>query len=188
MLQQALAFQDSSSSIAANSASRRYVDKHVDSAKKSHRRAVSLSFHANESVEGRGPEKHAQRNASGVNLPSSNSASAGVASSTTPEVKRRIRRAPQTMRPSLSSASSASPSSFSVVKRKPKDFTPLGKVGERLSHRRANSWDPRNDERRKSDAGESLEVALANRKGKTRDVVCFFFVFVLKRENDPLFS
>jgi hypothetical protein len=164
-LQQALAFSANSN---GDLESRRYVDKHVDSAKRSnHRRSVSLSFHANDGDE---------------MLPANRQTGSGPMlqpTAVTPDIKRRSRRLPQTMRPSLSSASSASPNAF-VVKKRPKELTPaLGKVGERLSHRRANSWDPRNDEalRRKSETA-TLEAALANRKGLARKEH-FFLAFVL---------
>jgi hypothetical protein len=161
---------------------RRYVDKHVDSAKRSHRRAVSLSYCAHEkdaetqSDEGRGQEE--------MPTPNRNAGSAAVLptmSGSSSKVKRRGRRLPHTMRPSLSGVASPNPypgeksSSGAVTpsvhgKKHPKEHLmssggKLVDLGDRLNHRRANSWDPRNDALRRKSDNTSLEAALATRKG-----------------------
>jgi hypothetical protein len=146
---------------------RRYVDTSpgpADSAKRSHRRAVSLSFRAEEQPGG-------QAMMQGT-LPGS-------------ETKHRpARRLHSTMRPSLtpSSAGFFGPDRTSgsgptavqaaATRRKAERFL-SGKLvdfSERLGHRRANSWDARDEAdelalRRKSEM-TTLEVALATKKAE----------------------
>ena len=167
---------------------RRYVDTShspVDSAKRSHRRAVSLSLRAELDQPAGANNGGSGANGGGIG---------GIGGSGGPTVidmrHRPARRLHSTMRPSQTYASSgvfgggsggsgggggqgsAHPVNAVVARRKAERFL-SGKLvdfNERLGHRRANSWDPRDEadelaRRRKSEM-TTLEVALATKKAE----------------------
>ncbi len=166
------------------SADRRYVDNsQVDSVRRSHRRAVSLSVRADSDGEG------------GAGGGAGGEAAAGVHGDMPHKPARRMH---STMRPSRTPASSSvlsssgsgmslggggvggggpnsqsGPMSSSVTARRKAERFLSGKLldfNERLGHRRANSWDPRNEDdelsRRKKSEMTTLEAALATRKAE----------------------